>query len=155
MFYSRFPKVGIITDTKNHLILAGIPDRGPRFDNVHFKPALISALRQKHIKALVADGGYDSEPNHVYARTVHHLRIIVPAMPRQWKDRKPKGKYRRLMHTRFPKTLYRQRWQVETVISMLKRNLGSSLRARKYWSQCREMLSRLFTHNVMIVLPTI
>lgn len=155
MLYSRFPKVGIVTDTKNHLILSGIPDRGPRFDSVHFKPALASATQQKHIHTLVADGGYDSEPNHVHARTVYHLRTVIPAMPRRWKDKTPKGKYRKLMYTRFPKTLYGQRWQVETTISMLKRNLGSSLRARRYWSQCREMLLRLFTHNVMIVLPTI
>jgi hypothetical protein len=57
------------------------------------------------------------------------------------------------MRTRFPQQLYGQRWQVETVMSMLKRNLGSALRARTYWSQCREIMLRLFTHNVMIVLP--
>ncbi|MDZ4243711.1 MAG: hypothetical protein U1C57_01260 [Candidatus Doudnabacteria bacterium] len=63
----------------------------------------------------------------------------------------PKTKYRKLMRTRFPQQLYGQRWQVETVMSMLKRNLGAALRAKSYWSQCREIMLRLFVHNVMIV----
>ena len=29
--------------------------------------------------------------------------------------------------------------------------LGSALRARTYWSQCREIIPRVISHNVMIV----
>ena len=46
---------------------------------------------------------------------------------------------------------YGQRWQVETVNSMLKRLLGSALRARNYHSQCRELRLRALTLNVMIL----
>ncbi|HWF62437.1 MAG TPA: transposase, partial [Nitrospira sp.] len=45
---------------------------------------------------------------------------------------------------------YRQRWQVETVFSMLKRRLSSAVSGRSYWSQCRDLLLRVLTHNVMI-----
>jgi hypothetical protein len=34
---------------------------------------------------------------------------------------------------------------------MIKRRLGSALRARTYWSQCREIILRVITHNVMII----
>jgi hypothetical protein len=34
---------------------------------------------------------------------------------------------------------------------MLKRLMGSALRARQYWSQCRETILRAITHNVMIL----
>src|SRR5262245_43398461 len=34
---------------------------------------------------------------------------------------------------------------------MIKRRLGYALRARRYWSQCREILLKALTHNVMIV----
>jgi hypothetical protein len=34
---------------------------------------------------------------------------------------------------------------------MIKRRLGSALRARSYWTQCREIILRVITHNVMIV----
>ena len=49
------------------------------------------------------------------------------------------------------KRTYGQRWQVETVNSMIKRRLGSALRARQYESQCREIILKALTHNVMII----
>jgi len=36
------------------------------------------------------------------------------------------------------------------VFSMLKRRLGSAISGRSYWSQCRDLLLRVLTHNVMI-----
>lgn len=149
--YKRFPKVGLICDTANHLILCGIPERGPQFDRTHFKVALQEATQQKQIKNLAADAGYDGEHNHAHARNTYHLRTIIPPLIGKQTATLPRGKYRRLMRVRFPQELYGQRWQVETVMSMLKRNFGSYTRARSYWSQCKEILLRLFTHNVMIV----
>ena len=55
------------------------------------------------------------------------------------------------MRRRFDKKKYGQRRQTETANSMVKRRLGSALRARGYWSQCREIVLRVITHNVMIV----
>ena len=49
------------------------------------------------------------------------------------------------------KCKYGQRWQVETVNSMLKRRLGSALRARVEANQFREIILRAITHDVMIV----
>ena len=57
------------------------------------------------------------------------------------------------MQRRFPKDLYGQRWQIETVFSMLKRNLGAALRAPRYHSPAREIRLRVLTHNLMILLP--
>jgi len=34
---------------------------------------------------------------------------------------------------------------------MIKRLQDSELRARTYWSQCRELVLRAITHNVMVV----
>jgi hypothetical protein len=34
---------------------------------------------------------------------------------------------------------------------MIKRRLGSALRARTDWSQCREIMRRVITHNAMVV----
>jgi len=62
------------------------------------------------------------------------------------------GYYRRLMRRRFPRKTYGQRWQIETVFSMVKRNLGAALTARRYPSQNREIALRLLTHNLMILL---
>jgi hypothetical protein len=56
------------------------------------------------------------------------------------------------MKSHFPKVLYGQRWQAETIISMLKRNFGSALRARYYHSQNREIRLRILTHDLGILL---
>jgi len=56
------------------------------------------------------------------------------------------------MKQHFPKVLYGQRWQAETIISMLKRNFGSALRARHYHSQNREIRLRILTHDLGILL---
>ena len=56
------------------------------------------------------------------------------------------------MRTKFDKETYGQRWQVETVMSMIKRNQGDCLRSRTYWAQNREMMLKVLTHNIGIIL---
>lgn len=62
---------------------------------------------------------------------------------------------RRHMHYRFAKrqdhALYGQRWQIETVNSMIKRNLGSALRAHSTVHRRHELLLRVLTHNIMLL----
>jgi hypothetical protein len=150
MTYTRYPKLGIVVDSDTHLILSGVPERGPYPDVVHFEKAVTEAEKNIHSEILAADAGYDSEKAHVFARS-RNIRTIIPARIGRPTQKLPSGKWRKVMATRFNKILYGQRWQVETVNSMLKRNLDSFLRARTYWSQCREMMLRLFVHNVMVV----
>ena len=47
---------------------------------------------------------------------------------------------------------YGQRWQVETVNSMIKPRIAAHVAARTYWSQCRELMLLIITHNTMILL---
>lgn len=151
-YYQRYPKAGLICDTKTHLILSGIPERGPKFDRTHFRKAIREANSQISINKLVADAGYDGESNHAYAREELNIETIIPPLHGRKTSKLPSGKYRKIMAVKFDKKSYGQRWQIETVNSMLKRHLGSYLRARSYWSQCREIFLRIITHNVMIVL---
>ena len=149
--YKRFPKVGIVCDTKTHLILSGIPEQGPQFDRTHYLAALTEATKQKQIAVLVADAIYGSEKAHVFAHSLGVRAIMPPKLGRPT-EKLPSGYYRRKMALRFPKKLYRNRAQVETVMSMLKRNFDSFMRARSFQSRGREILLRIFAHNVMIVL---
>lgn len=148
--YTRYPKAGIITDCRTHCVLAVVPERGAGPDVKHFKRAVHEAEKNSHLRILVADAGYDGEASHVFARQ-KGIRTIIPARIGRPSTTLPKGKWRKIMATRFNKKLYGQRWQVETVNSMVKRVLGSALRARSYWSQCRELMVRFLTHNVMIL----
>jgi hypothetical protein len=151
--YRRFPKLGLICDCHTHGIISAVALRGPSPDHTHFREALWQAHLQVRPRVLLADAGYDSEGAHVFAREELGIRSIIPSQAGRPTIRPPTGRWRRVMARRFDHQTYGQRWQVETVASMLKRNLGSALRARHYWSQCREMILRALTHNVMILLP--
>ena len=149
--YTRYPKVGLLCDCTSHLIVAAVPGRGPGSDSVHFRQALKEALRCVSIDTLLADAGYDSEAAHVHARLTLGIRSIIPSTRGRPTDKPPTGYYRRLMRRSLDQKKYGQRWQVETVASMLKRNLGSALRARLYRTQGREITLRVLAHNIMIL----
>lgn len=147
--YFRYPKVGLVCDVANHLILTGIPELGPRFDREHFREALSRAVQQKPITTLLADRIYDAETHHVFAEALN-VRPVIRLRENKGRIKSPR---RKQLARDFPLSLYRLRAHVETVVSMLKRNFGTFTRARHFQSRSREILLRLFTHNVAIVLP--
>jgi len=156
----RYPKLSAVCDTATHLVLGAVADRGPKPDLIEAEATLLQALGQQPVSTLLGDAGYESERFHCFCRDERGIRSIIPTRERgrPRADRAPRnltGDHRRQMHRRFPKKTYGQRWQIETVFSMLKRNLGSALRAHHYQSQVREILARVLTHNVMIlILPS-
>jgi hypothetical protein len=150
--YTRFPKLGLVCDCKSHLVLSILTARGPSPDVNQFCRTLAPATLKANIRHLVADAGYDSESNHRYAREQCGITTTIPCKYGRPTTKLPKGKYRRLMRQKFDKKSYGQRWQSETVFSMIKRNLGCALKARTYWAQCRELALLALTHNVMIIL---
>jgi hypothetical protein len=148
--YARYPKVVLITDCQSHLVLGAAAGRGPASDLVLFKAALAQAIDRARIGTLLADADFDGEWVHEHVRGFG-IRTLIPPERGRPSAKLPAGKWRRRMKQRFDKKKYGQRWQTETVNSMIKRRLGSALRARSYWSQCREITLRVITHNVMIV----
>jgi Transposase DDE domain/Transposase domain (DUF772) len=150
--YGKYPKVVFVVDCTSHMILAAVPGRGPGSDLVPFGRALSQAVGRARIGTLLADADFDAEWVHRGVRS-HGLRTVIPPERGRPTDKPPSGSWRRLMKQRFGqfKRKYGQSWQVETVNSMLKRRLGSALRARSYESQCRETVLRAITHNVLIV----
>ena len=149
---TRWPKIAVIADVTTHLILAVHPCRGPGRDITHFKDILKTLPKSLTIQQLLADAGYDSEYAHHYAREVLNIKTTIPPLIGRRARGLPKTYYRRQMKTDFDTENYRQRWQVETVFSMIKRNLGHSVFGHNYWSQCRDIMLMVLTHNIMIVL---
>jgi hypothetical protein len=160
--YKRFAKLGIAVDCATHLILAAEAGRGPRPDVDRFVPLLEQALGRVGVRKSLADAGYDSEPNHRYARHTRGVRSYMPAThgrpPAEGK--KLSGYWRRLMAQKLATWLgrflagYGQRWQVETVMSMLKRRQGSAVNGRSHWSRCRDLMLMVITHNIMLAANT-
>jgi hypothetical protein len=150
--YAHYPKVVFVVDCASHMILSAVPGRGPATDLVQFGRAFSGAVRRARIDVLLADADFDAEWLHAAVRS-HGVRTIIPPTRGRPSDKPPAGRWRRVMRQRFVrlKPKYGQRWQAETVNSMIKRRLGSALRARLKANQFREIVLRAITHNVMIV----
>jgi len=153
MTYTRFPKVGVVCDCASHMILSLVPERGPGPDIKHTRRLLTTIPPSIRITTVLADAGYDGEWVHEFVRNELGSRTIIPATIDRPTSKPPNGRWRRVMKQRFErmKKTYGQRWQIETVNSMWKRLIGSAMRARRYWSQCREITLRAITLNVMIL----
>ncbi len=150
--YSRFPKLALVCDCASHVITGFLTGRGPSPDVVHFQRLLKKSNEHIPMQAITADAGYDSESNHIFSREKMGIRSIInPKIGRPGKNL-PTGKYRREMVTHFDKKLYGQRWQSETVMFMLKKNLGEELSSKSYWAQCREMALKVLTHNLSLLM---
>ena len=149
--YARHPKLALACDCATHLILSCATARGPSPDDPHFAPLLLKAAARARVRAAVADAGFDAEAAHRLARAVLGVRSVIPPTRGRPTEKLPSGRWRRLMRRRFPRKLYGQRWQVETVFSVIKRRLGAALSARSARRQDRQMRLRVLTHNVMIL----
>jgi hypothetical protein len=151
--YSRYAKLEASFDCATHLMLAALVGRGPRVDTDRFVPLLNATLANVPVTVALADAGYDSEPNHRYARQTCGVRSYIPATAGRPTTKLPTGRYRRQMKQRLNKDYghYGQRWQAETGFSMFKRRLGAAVHARHYWSQGRELLLMAITYNIMLL----
>ena len=150
--YSHYAKLEAAFDTRSHLMIGVLVDRGPRPDTDRFVPLLDTTLANVRVESALADAGYDSEANHRHAREKRGVRSFIPATIGRPTTKLPTGKYRRRMKQRLDKHYgrYGQRWQAESGFSMFKRRIGSVVNARTYWSQCRELLLMALTFNIML-----
>jgi hypothetical protein len=148
------PKLALGVDAASHLILAFRSSTGLGSDHRDFVPLLRDSCRRCKPRHVAADAGYDSEANHCFAYDEMKVRSIIPAtIGRPWGE--PQTRRRRNLWFRFKrkadKALYGQRWQCETVNSMIKRNMGSALRARSAKRRKRELMLRAIVHCAMIL----
>ena len=153
VLYSRYAKLEASFDCRSHLILAAFMGRGPRPDTDRFVPLLDATMQSVRPKNMLADAGYDSEPNHEHARLKHNIRSFIPATIGRPSTKPPTGRFRRQMKQRLNKHYgsYGQRWQAETGFSMIKRCLADTVQGRTYWSQCRELWLLVITYNILLL----
>ncbi len=86
---------------------------------------------------LLADVGYDSEANHRHCRETLGVGSLIPAKKRRSVRVIATTPLRREIVCRLgrpgveaDRTAYRQRWEVETVMSVVKHRCGEALTAR-------------------------
>lgn len=158
--YTRFPKLTLLVDCQRHLILALLTGKGPKPDVQEIQPLLGRLPARVTLLKLLADAGFDSEANHRFLREEHGIQSLIP--PKRGRPpqggQPPGGRYRRRMQSRLRskrqrrRSGYTQRTQVETVISMIKRNLGHAVAAQTYAAQNRELRRLAIVHNILVLL---
>jgi Transposase DDE domain len=149
--HAAWPKLTAVFHTASQLIVGAVATRGPSQDSSDFPAAVRQAAANLQPRRLLGDKGYDAEHNHALCRQELGIRsTVIPLNPRNASG-PPKGRYRRMMHDRFPNRWYRHRAQAESGFSRHKRRLGSALTARAEPNQFKELLIRTLTHNIMIL----
>ena len=149
--YKRFLKLELSIDTATHLIVGLQVSRGPHPDVDRFVGLVDETVRVCRPERVVADAGYDSEGNHRYGRQ-RGIKTFMPAKHGRPSRKPPTGKYRRQMKQRLNKKYggYGQRWQVETVNSMVKRRLATAVAGRSFEAQRRDAWLLVLTLNLML-----
>ena len=148
--YRTFPKLEMVCDCAVHLILCAYAVVGPTVDNNTFRKLLFGTLRRASVQIILADAGYDTESNHRFARDGCHVRSVIPPLLGRPSNKLPSTPHRRRMKL-YRDYRYGQRAQSETVISMIKRNLGAFVAARTDRARCAEVMLKVLTHNIMLI----
>ena len=158
--YRHYGKLMVIVCCKTHAILVAVASRGPTpdIDQLDEVMARLPPKPDLKIGHMILDAGFDSAHNHQLLRQTHDMRSTIPpehGRPSKNPDALPRDRWRRLMKIRFRRgrpASYRNRTQVETVFSMLKRNLGAALRARSEHGRRRDLFLRVLTHNIALAI---
>ncbi len=96
----------------------------------------------------LGDGAYDSEPLHEIARAngINFYAPVRKMNKRAYKNKKPKGKYRRECIEKLD--YYGMRWMNETVNSVLKRTQINALKSKKSYMKKREFGWHVILYNI-------
>ena len=145
--------------TGPQLVTAQLSKAGPCGDYPDLPPLAEAALAAVSDALILADAGYDCESNHVFCREQLGVQALIPAKTRRYVAG-PRRPYRAEMVTALgcttlgvegqaePRRLYRQRWLVETLMSVVKRKWGEALTARLPLMQEGQALLRGLVYNL-------
>ncbi len=154
MTYKRYGKLMLIISCATHAILAAVASAGPTPDIDQLDGVLAELPR---FDRGAAHGGrrrlrFGAQPPPAAGGSRHAFDDPAGTWPAaEGSQRTADGQIPPADEDAIQQEGYRKRPQVETVFSMLKRNLGSALRGRSHWSRCRDMLLRVITHNIMLI----
>ena len=141
-----WPKWILAVWVPRQLICAQRAHAGPCGDFDELPPIALAAKRTLPFGRLLGDAGFDSERNHCYCREMLGVESIIPPFARRGCP--PSTRWRKRLARKFPRRVYRQRWLVETVISVVKRKFGDSVNARTEERQYRQLLLLGVVYNV-------
>lgn len=143
--YRRYVKLSIVADLSKQIIMGQSIHKSPRHDNKDF----MILMHNVKAKAVCADKGYDSNENHRFVMQDLEAKSFIAIKDYGYnRHRNWKKDWRRVAKRQFNENGYHQRSKVETIFSCVKRKYGSSLRARDFYSQKKEVLCKLIAYNI-------
>jgi transposase len=108
------------------------------------------------VDTAVLDRGYDSENIHVQIRERLNAETVIPIRNmggrHTGKNEPRKGRNRKRMASSFPSEVYKRRSLIETVNSMIKRNMGDVVYSLSDENRHKEVVCRCIAHNTKRVL---
>jgi len=141
-----FLKTSIAVDTIKKVILGWKISQKTDHDVKHAKTLIRQSNKSRKSQCYVMDKGYDSEEIHTLIREEIKADSIVPL--RERKRKRINGKYRKQLNVEFDNIRYNRRNIIETIISVVKRKFGETLRARKVRNQVKEVKAKLIVYNI-------
>ena len=141
-----WPKWIIAVWGSRQLICAQRAHGGPCGDFAELPPIAATAHRVLPFGRLLGDAGFDSETNHRFCHEVLGVESIIGQFARH--GCAPRTPWRKRLARRFPRRLYRKRWLVETVISVVKRKFGDVVNAHSERRQYQQLLLLGVVYNV-------
>ncbi len=140
-----YVQMTLATTIGKPLVAAVLAHPGPHGDAGYLIPALELARHNGvRIREVLADRGYDSFVNHAWCRG-RGMRAWIPPVIRR-PDGTVGGEDRARCLKCPPR--YGKRWHVESVISAIKRTMGSSLAARKPEARFREAILKAVSWTI-------
>lgn len=144
--YTRWVRLSLVVICTMVMPAAVEVDWGPGNDA---KPAL--AVMEKAARSVQpvrqwGDRAYDSERVHAYAHEQWGVRSYAPLIRRNGDGRVVRGRYRPKMRRR-PRD-YGRRWTAESLMSALKRTVGSALTSRRDHTLRAEAALRVVTYAI-------
>lgn len=145
--------------TGPQLVTAQLSKPGPCGDYLDLPPLAERSAASVPDALILADAGYDCEANHVFCRERLGVRALIPAKTRRFVAG-PRKPHRAAMVAALgcatlgvegepaPRKQYRQRWLVETLMSVVKRKWGEALTARSAAMQRAQALLRGLVYNL-------
>ena len=137
------------------MLLAQRVRPGPAGDFRDLVPLASKAADVMPYDQLMADACYDSEVNHRFCREQLGVDSLIPAKKRRSATVVATTPYRQEMVRRLTKAgnpedraAYRQRWKVESVMSVVKRRCGEAPTARLESTQQVQAFLRGVVYNV-------
>ncbi|RXA15579.1 IS5 family transposase [Methanosarcina sp. MSH10X1] len=141
-----FLKTSISVSTDKKVILGWKISQKTDHDVKHAETLIRQSNKLRKSQCYVMDKGYDSEEIHTMIKEEIKADSVVPL--RERKRKRINGKYRKQLKKEFDKITYNRRNIVETVISVVKRKFGETLRARKVRNQVKEVKVKLIVYNI-------